>query len=384
MRTVGIALLIVAAAGGIWLAHRRGAFAASWAKLQALQQSPSWDWWVAALFAMLGVLGILILWKVPQWQVARVEGLDSEKRFDKRNEARKTLATILGGIAFLTGGYFTWRNFNLAQENLKVTEQGQITDRYTKAIEQLGAVDSKGGPRLEVRLGAIYSLEAIANESRSFHWPIMEVLCTYVRMNAPAEREESQAKPTSAAKQMSRQKPVAGDELHPRADIQAILTVLGRRDRKFEPPEQYLDLAKTDLSGGDLHGAQLDKADLSWAHLEHMDLSGAHLSKAHLANANLQNAVLIRADVDQADLTSATLTGRISAEQTSAGQTSAGQTSAGQTSAGQTSEEIILTTRTSAKRTSLWRTWATRPSNRRNSLGRTSKQRTSDTRTSQG
>jgi hypothetical protein len=34
----------------------------------------------------------------------------------------------------------------------RLTQQGQITDRYTKAIEQLGA------EKLEVRLGGIYAL----------------------------------------------------------------------------------------------------------------------------------------------------------------------------------------------------------------------------------
>jgi hypothetical protein len=138
----------------------------------------TWDWWVGASFALFG--GLLILWKVPQWQVARVKELDSKERFDKRNEARKTLATILGGVAFFTGGYFTWRNFSLAQESLRVSRQGQIADRFTKAIEQLGATDSDSK-----RLGGIYSLEAIANDSQSFHWPVMEVLSAYVRQNAP-------------------------------------------------------------------------------------------------------------------------------------------------------------------------------------------------------
>src|SRR3982751_6161439 len=38
-----------------------------------------------------------------------------------------------------------------------------------------------GGPNLEVRLGAIYALERIPRDSERDHWPIMEVLCAYVR-----------------------------------------------------------------------------------------------------------------------------------------------------------------------------------------------------------
>ena len=116
-------VLIVAVGWGIWLAYKF--------ELKALPQSPAWDWIVALGFVALAVTGVVVLWKGPQWQVARVEGLDSKERFDKRNEARKTLATILGGVAFLTGGYFTWRNLNLAQE-------AQVTDRFYKATVQLG------------------------------------------------------------------------------------------------------------------------------------------------------------------------------------------------------------------------------------------------------
>jgi hypothetical protein len=223
VRAITGVLVIVSAVGGLWLAFTRGAFAWAWTNPRALLNSPSRNWWMGALFGMLGVLGVLILWKVPQWQVAQVEGLKPKDRFDKQNEARKTLATILGGVAFFVTAVFTWQNFELTQE-------GQITDRYTKAIKQLGAVDSRDNPKLGVRLGAIYSLEAIANESSAFHWPVMEVLCTYVRINAPAVEEQPDQNSAPVASQKSPNKPTMAQEQRPRADVLAILTVLGRRN----------------------------------------------------------------------------------------------------------------------------------------------------------
>jgi hypothetical protein len=56
-------------------------------------------------------------------------------------------------------GYLTWRNVRIAQENLAVTQQGHITDRFTKAIDQLGATN------VEVRVGGIYALGRIAEDS---------------------------------------------------------------------------------------------------------------------------------------------------------------------------------------------------------------------------
>ena len=73
-------------------------------------------------------------------------------------------------------------------------EQGHITDRYTKAIEQLGKLDGDK-PNIEIRLGAIYALERIARDSPRDHWTIMEVLTAYVRQNSPAAPEGNPEKP---------------------------------------------------------------------------------------------------------------------------------------------------------------------------------------------
>ena len=57
----------------------------------------------------------------------------------------------------------------------ELTEQGQVTDRYTKAIEQLGS------DKLDVRIGGIYALERIARDSAKDHPTVMEVLTAFIR-----------------------------------------------------------------------------------------------------------------------------------------------------------------------------------------------------------
>jgi len=285
-------------------------------------------WWTGGVI-ILAALIIVLLWKIPQWQVGHVNGLTPKEWFDSVNEARKTLATILGGIVVLAGAYFTWRNIKLTQESvataqkaLLVSQEGQITDRYTKAIEQLGAVDANGKKKLEVRLGGIYALERIANQSEKDHWPVIEVLSAYVRENALSKRQGS-TRENRAVTEIP--PPVA-------ADIQAILTVLGRRDRKYEDPTQELDLRATDLSeaklsrsnlsganllgayligtkfnDASLHGACLIDANLFGAFLDRADLSGAFLNGAQILGAGLTGANLTWALLDGADLTGADL-----------------------------------------------------------------------------
>jgi hypothetical protein len=110
----------------------------------------------------------------------------------------QAVGVLLAGLVGLIGLFLTLRNQRLTaqsledtrrntQEQLRLTEQGQITERFTRAIDQLGATDDDGNPRLEVRLGGIYALERIDKESpeRAYHSTVMEVLTAYVRENAP-------------------------------------------------------------------------------------------------------------------------------------------------------------------------------------------------------
>ncbi|MCA1666553.1 MAG: hypothetical protein LC793_03970, partial [Thermomicrobia bacterium] len=59
-----------------------------------------------------------------------------------------------------------------------VAREGQITERFTRAIDQLGSEKD------EIRLGAIYALERIAKDSRSYQDSIMDILAAYVRRDS--------------------------------------------------------------------------------------------------------------------------------------------------------------------------------------------------------
>ena len=186
---------------------------------------------------------------VPEWQVGRAgvrsTAVNPEATTrpsdiaNLENEMRKTFVQVVGGVFAIIALYFTYRR-------VKASEEGQITDRFSKAIEQLGALTAENKPNVEVRLGAIYALERIAMDSPRDHRTIMEVLTAYVRQNAP----RSVARPTAA--------PVA-DHLCSETEYgdQAILSVVGRRrlGGKREHKEQYIDLSNSDLRGAFLHSS---------------------------------------------------------------------------------------------------------------------------------
>src|ERR1039458_3395806 len=99
---------------------------------------PKWttsppEWLLPLGLVAGGLLALAALWKVPQWQVRPVDDLAPKERFDRVNEARKTLATVLSGIAFLAGGLFTL-------QNLKVAQRGASTAQRALAVSQEGQI----------------------------------------------------------------------------------------------------------------------------------------------------------------------------------------------------------------------------------------------------
>ena len=228
------------------------------------------------------------------------------------DNARGRLLTLGAGLAAAGALVFTALNFNLLRRNSEqadqwqrrnheLTEQGQVTDRYTKAIEQLGS------DKLDVRIGGIYALERIARDSARDHPTVMEVLTAFIREHSH-----------------ERWSPPGPDDWETgrgtRPDIQAAITVLGRRDRQHDT--RRIDLTAANLSGANLHevrsrgpfsgadlsGAILWSADLSHAVLPRADLSGADLMGARLTGAFLDGANLSQAHLRSANLTEASLT----------------------------------------------------------------------------
>src|SRR5208283_40999 len=255
---------------------------------------------VAGLLLLGAVFaGLLVaVQRVPEWQTKRASVRSSAVNPEAKttpedvaaiqNEMRKTLLQEVGGAFALFALYLTFRR-------VKVAEQGHITDRYTKAIEQLGALTAASKPNVEVRLGAIYALERIAFDSPRDHWPIMEVLTAYVRQNAPAPARDTTKQeqgPDAQGAPKENEENIKKIKKKPATEIQAILTVLKRRkrDRKREGEGQRLDLSNSELRGANFIRAHLDRVRFDGAHLDGAWFYGAHLDGARFDKAHLDGA----------------------------------------------------------------------------------------------
>lgn len=257
------------------------------------------------MLVLLGIgLAYLAYWALrflPGRMVPESSTPEDLARLREVNAARKTIAQIIGGIVVLLGAlvtaWLTVRRVRVAEQQVRLETQGDITDRLSRGIEQLGA-SSDAGPTAEVRAGAVFTLERVAVESAASFGPILQVLMGYLRTHSPRLLDEK----TFTAR--------ASLRMDVGAAFLAFERLLSRRaavrdDLQIVLPQVHYPSAN--LSGANLSGANLSAASLHGADLGGADLSGADLSGADLSGADLSSCDLSGADINDADLTGATL-----------------------------------------------------------------------------
>ncbi|MDX2215251.1 MAG: pentapeptide repeat-containing protein [Oculatellaceae cyanobacterium bins.114] len=232
---------------------------------------------------LLGILILLVAWQVPKWQTSNV-GPSNKDQADVENAYRQTILQAIGGLFFLATAYLSWKN-------LQISEDKQITERFSKAVEMLGNEDL-----IEVRLGGIYILSRIAKDSPEDHWTVMEVLTAFIRERSASQRlkAEDAADPSQEPASVT-------------TDIQAAINVVGERNVSNDPRGRRLDLTEANLAGANLSNTDFTGAKLTGANLSNIDFTGAKLNNADLHVVNLRNTNLTGAGLNNANLCFANL-----------------------------------------------------------------------------
>jgi hypothetical protein len=262
-----------------------------------------WLRWIVVAAAGLGtaiVLGYVLVKLLPE-ELARTDGLDANQKVAEEGSIRTALLTLVAGSVAVVGAVYTARTFAL-------NRRGQVTERFTRAVDQLG------NQSIDVRLGGIYALGRLGQESRQDYSAVVNVLSAYVRQHSQwrpkaeplhrrgLRRRSFAAMPSRARDLSSRLPPPAG------IDIQAIVQMLQARYRQDDLHHGIgIDLASTNLSGIQTERLLLADAHLSSTQFRHATLLRADLRRANLIGAQLEGAVLIGADLTNARLQSAVL-----------------------------------------------------------------------------
>lgn len=175
------------------------------------------------------------------------------------------------------------------------------------SIDQNDAIGTEGPwqvfketlPNIEVRIGAILSLERIAQDSVRFdrghdHVRVMEILCAYVRENTPTPNLDPEH-----------------DEEGPftlRTDVQIAIDVIKRRSPEqieIEATQKYrLDLSRCDFRGANLSDGAFQHANFSQCRFEFSfpyksDFSGSNFFQSVLNHVQFIHAKLVGADMTE-------------------------------------------------------------------------------------
>ncbi len=231
---------------------------------------------------------------------------DSEKRTFIL-EVVKTVATIV--VAF--GVFATYWG---GQQERQINAERLVTDRFSKAVEQLGSQNNS------TRIGGIYALERIARDSPRDHWTTMEVLTAFVREKSPNIEDSKQKKPKIFDDQslnLTRSLLLyVNEKKKPRIsiDVQSALTVISRRNSENDAwgkdsklKSSYLDLKNTNLGAANLSGSTLTHANLKNTNLSDADLTNADLRSVNLQISELADATLKGANLEKIDLSGSDL-----------------------------------------------------------------------------
>jgi uncharacterized protein YjbI with pentapeptide repeats len=276
-----------------------------------------WRTWIAIVACVLAVTGAVVAWRrpgVPGRPRAARSRMAAQPSAPQSRGWIAAAATTVPGLVAVVGLVFTALTVRAnegqlatTQQQLTITELGQITDRYNAAVANLGNDNS-----IDIRLGGIYALQHVMQDDPLYQPTVAAVLSAFAR-------DES----TSGSR------PEATSTL---PDVQAALNVVGDRDVRHDGSTTVVDLdhallpgaqlksallsaaniagatlASADLYQADLVGADLDHANLAGANLDVVDFTGANLTGTNLAGALTTDAILANANLSHANLTGTVL-----------------------------------------------------------------------------
>lgn len=306
---------------------------------------------------------VFFFWFFPEIYIySYFKHLTNKESLESIQTIRTLILQISAGILALVGINLTWRrtkaldtqnqtNIDHLEELRKRNEQDKksnddnlILQQFSKASELLADETS-----ITARLSGIYLFEKIMNTSEEYHWQIIELLTAYVRekrdnkkydLNLCKESDhfnidrDNDNGPFLYTIKYSYEFDEDGNNIPKykqyycvpvEKDIQAILTVIGRRNRKLQNEDGNVtnfyelceELGKAILENNveeinrinfifnktnqiDLKNVNLYKANLCYLHFENSDFSATHLIHSDCEETHFEKSNLSRASFEYA------------------------------------------------------------------------------------
>ena len=247
----------------------------------AWRPMPAWSWMLAAAVAVVITAFVVTTWLLTIAGGAKT-GTD---RANSRLDAVRTGLAAGAGAGAAVGLMLAFRRQHHQEVATDLTDRDaterRITDLYAKAVEQLGS------DKAPVRLGGLYALERLAQDSPAQRPTIVNVICAYLRMPFPTMAPASKSVPIATE---NAAEPVADTTLTAAAhdtwqqERQVRLTaqrILSEHLRKPNTDLQPADFDNTPFWPGirlDLTGATLIDFSLDYGLVTEAKFGGATFS----------------------------------------------------------------------------------------------------------
>lgn len=242
--------------------------------------------WAAAI--AIAYIGYVLLIDMPR--SASIQAARSQRdaaMVETENNLRSTNGQLFLGVGIAIGIFLTYRRIRAIERQTKAAEDGQITERFSKAIEHLGTAEPE---RMAIRLGGIYALQRIMRDSAVDAPTVRNILAAFLRDESSARNSGSES---------------GDNNRYPSdADFHAALLVLLENSDGSAP----VNLEGMVLRSANLRNRILDRVNLSNAVLEDADFTGSSLIGANLSRAVLKGSKFNRAMMTEVSLTDADLT----------------------------------------------------------------------------
>lgn len=306
--SLGALGLLLLGGGALWAA---GGLRSALARLRkfarlARRGAPKLSWILFAILAW-AIFAYLVArwlggsdlewWRIGTWLTPAAELTPTESKSVREIQIDE-LRNLFGALVILVGSFVGALQIGNSLHRTHLMQTGRDADQerlnaeiFSKAAEQLGS------DKIATRLGAIYSLEALAlsdQASGETHLTnqIMETLASFVRDRSdvfrashPAAAAPSPPDITAAFTVLARSYPF---ELRPSLETGGV--DLRKSYLTGVRLYQGTDLRAFNMSGAQLNGASLYGCDLRGDWLSGGDLTGARLTNARIGGAYFANA----------------------------------------------------------------------------------------------
>ncbi len=228
-----------------------------------------------------------------------------------RPQTAALVASALPGVAALVALLFTWMQVSQNTKEVRISEHGEVTNRLNSAVQNLASANP------DIRLGGIYALDRIMQDSPRDEPAVVSILSAYMHKISPRNpqsKEPAISSDLKAAVSVMGDRP-EGSRAGPLVNLENVdLHKLDADELVTLKAQTRINFRDARLTSVDLKDAKLGQIDFTGAAMERADLSGSELNetpfkKSDLPGSNMKNIQCVGSDFTGALLFDADLSG---------------------------------------------------------------------------